>query len=167
MKLLEKTNREAQQRITWLARLPEENPYPVARVSAKGIVLYRNAPAAKLPGWTCEVGQPLTGPLLSLFEQVMIRGQQTVQDLELGGMTYVVWVAPFVAERYGNIYARDITDRKRAEEALRESEERFGGIVSSAMDAIISVGTDQRIIQFNAAAERMFGYKCKTWWGSR
>ena len=54
---------------------------------------------------------------------------------------------------------RDITERKRAEEALRASETRFGSIVSSAMDAIISVDADQRIVLFNAAAERMFGHR--------
>ena len=54
---------------------------------------------------------------------------------------------------------RDITERKQAEEALRASETRFGSIVSSAMDAIISVDADQRIVLFNAAAERMFGHR--------
>ncbi len=52
--------------------------------------------------------------------------------------------------------AIDITESKHADEALRESEERLAGIVSSAMDAIITVDEDQRIILFNEAAEQMF-----------
>ena len=50
----------------------------------------------------------------------------------------------------------DITDRKQAEAALRESQQRLAGIVGSAMDAIVSTDSDRRILLFNAAAERMF-----------
>jgi PAS domain S-box-containing protein len=51
----------------------------------------------------------------------------------------------------------DIDDLVRAEERLRESKERLAGIVSTAMDAIITVDEDQHVVLFNEAAERMFG----------
>lgn len=52
----------------------------------------------------------------------------------------------------------DITASKLAEESRRESERQLSGLVESAMDAIISVDEDQRIVLFNPAAERMFGW---------
>ena len=51
---------------------------------------------------------------------------------------------------------QDITERKQAEAAVREGEARLLGVVNSAMDAIITVDAEQRIVLFNAAAERMF-----------
>jgi PAS domain S-box-containing protein len=51
----------------------------------------------------------------------------------------------------------DITERKTAEEGLRESEQRLTGLVNTAMDAIVTVDATQKIILFNRAAELMFG----------
>lgn len=52
----------------------------------------------------------------------------------------------------------DITERKIAEQSVRRSEEQLGGIIASAMDAIISIDSGHRIVLFNAAAERMFRF---------
>ncbi|HLY62624.1 MAG TPA: PAS domain S-box protein [Terriglobia bacterium] len=53
---------------------------------------------------------------------------------------------------------RDITDRKRAEEALRESEERYRVVAETATDAIFSIDGDSTILYANPAAENIFGY---------
>lgn len=50
----------------------------------------------------------------------------------------------------------DITERKLTEEKLRDSENLVAGVVGSAMDAIITVNEEQRIVLFNAAAEKIF-----------
>jgi len=50
----------------------------------------------------------------------------------------------------------DITDRKRAEEALRVSEERLARVIDSAMDAIVTFDSSHRIELFNGAAENIF-----------
>ncbi len=50
----------------------------------------------------------------------------------------------------------DITDRKRAEEALRNSEERLRTVINASKDAMIAVGENGLITLFNPAAEHMF-----------
>jgi len=52
----------------------------------------------------------------------------------------------------------DITLRKETEEALRESEEKFYSISSSAHDAIFFIDNDDNISYCNKAAIEMFGY---------
>jgi PAS domain S-box-containing protein len=53
----------------------------------------------------------------------------------------------------------DVTERKQAEQAVRASEARKGAILETVLDAIISIDQQSRIIEFNPAAEKMFGYK--------
>ena len=55
-------------------------------------------------------------------------------------------------------YAQDITKRKLAERILRESEERFRSISTSAQDAIIMMDNEGKISYWNKAAEKIFGY---------
>ncbi|HEX2585903.1 MAG TPA: PAS domain S-box protein [Steroidobacteraceae bacterium] len=50
----------------------------------------------------------------------------------------------------------DVTQRKLAEQSLKQSEARLLGIVDSSMDGIVTVDEQQGILLFNPAAEHMF-----------
>jgi two-component system sensor kinase FixL len=54
--------------------------------------------------------------------------------------------------------ARDITERKRVEQALSGSEARWQGIIESAVDGIIVINARGIVEAFNRAAEGLFGY---------
>ena len=58
-----------------------------------------------------------------------------------------------IAERLGTM-----VEQKRVDEALRNSEERIRGLVSTAVDGIITADERGTIRSFNPAAEKMFGY---------
>lgn len=53
---------------------------------------------------------------------------------------------------------RDMTERKGAEDALRESERWLRTITEISKDAMVAIGADGLITLFNPAAERMFGW---------
>jgi PAS domain S-box-containing protein len=60
---------------------------------------------------------------------------------------------------YGRVwYFRDVTEHKRADEALRHSEERFRSLVQYASDIITVLGADGTVLYQSPSVERILGY---------
>ncbi len=66
--------------------------------------------------------------------------------------------AAAMGEGFQVVTMRDISERKAAEKALRESEERFRVMASSAQDSMVVIDNVGNVAFWNEAGERMFGY---------
>ena len=162
-KQLEKELNEAHQRAEFLARFPEENPNPVARVSFDHrVVLYANPPAAKLPGWELVVGEPLPAPFLRLFELAVANGAEAVEDIRLdNGRYYSISVVPCNDEKYANFYGRDVTVRKKAEAAAIEYQLKLEAALNSMADAVFISDLQGNFIHINDAFATYHRFKDK------
>ena len=56
------------------------------------------------------------------------------------------------------VIARDIADKKKAEEAVRDSEARIRAVVDNAVDGIVTIDSDGIVQSFNPSAEVIFDY---------
>lgn len=84
-----------------------------------------------------------------------------------GRNLYLSLSVDFIKDHEGNAVgfrgiATDITQRKLAEEALRESEEKYRSLYDNAMAAMVTISTaDGTVIGINDMGYKMFGYSCK------
>jgi PAS domain S-box-containing protein len=91
----------------------------------------------------------------------------TIETTALTGQSIITETRKIpVTDKEGNVerivtVVRDITGRKRAEEALAESEEKFRGLAESAKDIIVSIDFEGTVLYINPAVEDILGYKPK------
>jgi PAS domain S-box-containing protein len=147
---------------------------------AQNIVLYNRA-AERIFGWSAEQvrGQSIDKLIPERFrpshaQHVRRFGATGVTSRRMSGST-VVYGRRANGEEFpvdasisqldtpeGKLFTvilRDVTERLRAENEQARLAARLAGLVDSAMDGIITIDSEQRILLYNRAAERIFGWQ--------
>jgi PAS domain S-box-containing protein len=155
--------------------------YAIYELDRNGVILTWNAGAERLKGWSAEeiigreyqilhtpeqraAGEPRRELRIAAEEG---RFEEEAPRMRKDGSVFAAHVTLFpMRSDDGDIagfvkVTRDITDLSVSARALLESRQRMEAIVSSAMDAIITVDEEQNIVLFNPAAERMFGCRAE------
>jgi PAS domain S-box-containing protein len=90
---------------------------------------------------------------LPLIEEKFVKLDGTVIDVEVQSASIIYGGEPALL-----VSMRDISERKRSDEALRESEALFRAVSESAHDGIVTADSSGNIIKWNGGAESIFGY---------
>jgi len=147
-----------------------------------GLITFMNPVAQSLTGWMPEdvAGKPLADVLHIIDEKngnpvenpvsrvlregaiAELRNHSVLIAADGKGIPIDNSAAP-IRDDKGNLVGvilvfRDIAERRRAEEALHDSEERYRTVAEAASDAIVTIDKDDKILFANRAAEEIFGY---------
>jgi len=159
--------------------LYNEAPIAYFLVSSDTRIKMVNRRAVELLGYSVEdlVGRPVfelyadtpegKEKAQAVFERFLAGGEVRGEELEMrradGGSLWISLTVRAIRDARGEVVgsrsmAVDITDRKRAEERLRESEEKFRTFLELLPDGLVIVDRTGHIEIVNAQAEKVFSY---------
>jgi len=173
----ERTERALQDARAQYVSLIESLSLHVIRKDAKGRFTYASPSFCALVGKSLDQIRGKTD--LDLFPKVLaekymsddqrvIESKTAFEDVEShpgpdGRKMYVQVMKTPIFDSHGEVIGVqglfwDVTDRKVAEVGMRESEVRKHAIFEAAMDCIVFIDQDGRIVEFNPSSEKTFGY---------
>ena len=160
-----------------LAAIVEHSEDVIFRKDLDGTIRSWNRGAEQLYGYRPEevIGRPVSILIppehLDRMDQIMsrIRRGEKVQYIETdrirkdgGHVTVSLKISPIRDGRdniiAASVLARDITEKKRADEAVQQMRDRFQALTEHAPDGVALIDMHQRMQFVSPAGRRMFGY---------
>ncbi|MCH8120885.1 MAG: PAS domain S-box protein [Planctomycetes bacterium] len=139
--------KQAEEEIRDIAKFPSENPNPVLRIQRDGKILYGNDAALPLLAkWKIKVGGVIPVKWRRLVDLTFESEKAISNEEEVDGSIFSFIIAPVADNNYVNIYASDVTERKRAEVELKAAQEKLietahrAGMSEVAVDVLHNVG---------------------------
>lgn len=99
------------------------------------------------------MAQVIAGEFAPWIEEKWFRLDGSVVHVEAAAVPIVLRGEVLV-----HLFTRDLTERKRAEEALEEQRQRLQALFDLSIDAIILIDDEGRYVDVNPAATKLFGY---------
>ena len=114
--------KHAAERLEMVAKFPSENPSPVLRIASDGMILYSNGPGSSLlEEWGRGVGQESPKAWSEQVARALDSGQNIVKEVTCGKRIVSFVLAPVLEGGYVNLYGRDVTKERKAEQALQKA----------------------------------------------
>ena len=168
--------KQAEEKLHFLSSIIEQSRESMICTDKDFRINYINQAAVKLFGWTLDElkGQkpdllnadPLREEIQRELYETVARGETYITEVlnvRKDGSTFICeFETSALFDEKGEINGyfgsqRDVTEKRKAEAAARESEETLRVIFESAADSIFIKGTDLKYIRVNRAMEELFG----------
>jgi PAS domain S-box-containing protein len=131
-----------------LAAFPEESPSPVLRINARGVITYANAPSfALLDYWKCRPMQTLPVYWRDQVTAVLRTGSNREMEISTESGIYSLLMTPVQDLGYVNIYARDVTEQRRMEDALQQRQDELVHVARLSTMGEMSTGIAHELNQ--------------------
>jgi PAS domain S-box-containing protein len=141
-----------------VARLPQENPDPVIRLNQGLVINYANsASQVLLTDWGSTVNQEAPVEITEMAVAALGDGIRRKLECNYADHTYLINIVPFPQSGYVNLYASDISERKRAEEMLKKSERKLKALFELLPVGVSITDKERNILDVNLALENILG----------
>jgi PAS domain S-box-containing protein len=97
------------------------------------------------------------GKRVPTIEEKFIRLDGTTFEAEVAAMPFL-WEGKFAIQ----VVLRDVTERIKAEQAIRGSEAKYRSLIENVLDGVYQTTPDGEILTANPALARMLGYESET-----